>query len=1124
MGKRRKHDQIRDDESSSSDSKRYRSCHCHNRRMLSEGMSREGFSDTFCDAVIELKDVIRVKVATEEKFERKIKKLKQKREKDKNEHKEDIRILKEDFTILKEYFRILKESHEELRSKIQEMPKEGCAEVNHYDKSPSQRSQLSQSTRFRLVIENNVSRTIYKKESVETEDGGGHIKVVMYDGGNRIAPDHSLASARVDLVLIEGSFNEPKRGSWSKEEFEESIIKPRKGITRLVKNGTFDLTDGSCDHEGAIIMDNSQQREVKLGVMIAVHTEVRVLEGVSNPFKVQEGKTKKTASSKKRKKPSPVPTRNLVQTTSTHTAQHGQSPITPDEQHNLPPPVIQDVLQKSDRGKHTEFLTDDTAEDNRLNYPLAIVPQIVEGNGLNGNGQQLSQHIPMQILWQPASAHSMRNGQNYSLPQTGIQNPSQAAGYCPAYQPLLACEDQYTSFSNASSQLAFPNLSEYMTLNDIRQWTSIPEGEISVEHVHPLIVPSQIQETYGSFRCGQVLLQWDKPHVEPKEHWNFLDELMPLHSTQSRFYGESFPTTSLMDKAHKLLASNSSGDSVLKMITIITSRATQAPQRRGILIRPIEPYDSDADIFRPPVKKQRNAKYQLRFVNSVCNDYYTQEQIKSENGNLLKVALYDENNLVVTSGPLSSASVEVVLLHGDFNADGQDYWTSEEFSSCLVHPQSVEEPPALVGDCALALTDGETDLGNISFQISSFHARTGKFKMGVEIKNVREASAQEGITSPFLVRVRQGEESSRHRITSPEALLRVRMELPKQVCGPLQCDARENVCASPFGMVPSALQDQSSPERNDLVASRAEDDDSMVQSGSGVLLFPAPRPPSEQVQVPQPEPGLNCPRCNSTNTKFFNNNSLTQPHHFCRECGLGLGATATLGMTAVPAADCDIAGRAAGAPAPAAYVAAAAAMSTSTKPSTTACGTSALMSMSMVERARLAKVPQPEPGLKCPRCDSTNTKFCYFNNYSLTQPRHFCHTCGRSWTRGGALRSVRVGSRYSCHAKRSTKSKASAREPAAAAGTASSALTATTPNTTSCTGTAPPGFNQYSMFCTKSASPHSNWFADNFDPASPGFGSPARLLFPQQVLKGVDIGLQSGSGGDCEDGASSTTK
>ncbi|KAE8696691.1 OBF-binding protein 3, putative isoform 2 [Hibiscus syriacus] len=41
--------------------------------------------------------------------------------------------------------------------------------------------------------------------------------------------------------------------------------------------------------------------------------------------------------------------------------------------------------------------------------------------------------------------------------------------------------------------------------------------------------------------------------------------------------------------------------------------------------------------------------------------------------------------------------------------------------------------------------------------------------------------------------------------------------------------------------------------------------------------------------------------------------------------------------------------------------------------------------------------------------ESTNTKFCYFNNYSLTQPRHFCKTCRRYWTRGGALRNVPVG-------------------------------------------------------------------------------------------------------------------
>lgn len=47
--------------------------------------------------------------------------------------------------------------------------------------------------------------------------------------------------------------------------------------------------------------------------------------------------------------------------------------------------------------------------------------------------------------------------------------------------------------------------------------------------------------------------------------------------------------------------------------------------------------------------------------------------------------------------------------------------------------------------------------------------------------------------------------------------------------------------------------------------------------------------------------------------------------------------------------------------------------------------------------------------LKCPRCDSTNTKFCYYNNYNKSQPRHFCRACKRHWTKGGTLRNVPVG-------------------------------------------------------------------------------------------------------------------
>ncbi|GMI76502.1 dof affecting germination 1 [Hibiscus trionum] len=62
-----------------------------------------------------------------------------------------------------------------------------------------------------------------------------------------------------------------------------------------------------------------------------------------------------------------------------------------------------------------------------------------------------------------------------------------------------------------------------------------------------------------------------------------------------------------------------------------------------------------------------------------------------------------------------------------------------------------------------------------------------------------------------------------------------------------------------------------------------------------------------------------------------------------------------------------------------------------------------------MEAASRRTRPQNDQALNCPRCNSTNTKFCYYNNYSLSQPRHFCKTCRRYWTEGGSLRNVPVG-------------------------------------------------------------------------------------------------------------------
>ena len=52
---------------------------------------------------------------------------------------------------------------------------------------------------------------------------------------------------------------------------------------------------------------------------------------------------------------------------------------------------------------------------------------------------------------------------------------------------------------------------------------------------------------------------------------------------------------------------------------------------------------------------------------------------------------------------------------------------------------------------------------------------------------------------------------------------------------------------------------------------------------------------------------------------------------------------------------------------------------------------------------------KPDKILQCPRCNSMDTKFCYFNNYNVNQPRHFCKNCQRYWTAGGTMRNVPIG-------------------------------------------------------------------------------------------------------------------
>lgn len=171
---------------------------------------------------------------------------------------------------------------------------------------------------------------------------------------------------------------------------------------------------------------------------------------------------------------------------------------------------------------------------------------------------------------------------------------------------------------------------------------------------------------------------------------------------------------------------------------------------------------------------------------------------------------------------------------------------------------------------------------------------------------------------------------------------------------------------------------------------------------------------------------------------------------------------------------------------------------------------------SMADRARLAKIHQVDAVLKCPRCESTNTKFCYYNNYNLSQPRHFCKTCRRYWTRGGALRNVPVGG--GCRRnKRSKGNNTNASKshvaggsstPASANSSSNNGCTTTTTTTTNSNGNMVMGHLPTQFPFLSSLQHYSN--TNNSDYLSGGIGSHFGTS-PTSSLVAKNIGNSSSS-------------
>ena len=150
-----------------------------------------------------------------------------------------------------------------------------------------------QQPRYKLKFTSEVTEKIEKGQSIDIS-----VALVEYNNEDRTVEDEPLASATVELVVVNAEFNQhDNQYNWSREDFESNIKKARQpnsaaggvdqSVKSIVSNGRFNLAHGVKSHSGSKIFSNSSNKKVRLGVMVVSPTEERVLEGLSNPFFVR---------------------------------------------------------------------------------------------------------------------------------------------------------------------------------------------------------------------------------------------------------------------------------------------------------------------------------------------------------------------------------------------------------------------------------------------------------------------------------------------------------------------------------------------------------------------------------------------------------------------------------------------------------------------------------------------------------------------------------------------------------------------------------------------------------------------------------------------------------------------
>ncbi|XVF41795.1 hypothetical protein PTKIN_Ptkin01aG0309300 [Pterospermum kingtungense] len=164
------------------------------------------------------------------------------------------------------------------------------------------------------------------------------------------------------------------------------------------------------------------------------------------------------------------------------------------------------------------------------------------------------------------------------------------------------------------------------------------------------------------------------------------------------------------------------------------------------------------------IEASRERSLQLRFVGKLPSTIFTGSKVEAEDGNIIRIILVDPTSqIIVSSGPLSSIKVEIVVLNGEFGADEREDWTENEFNASVLREREGKRP-LVTGDLSVTLVDGVGTVDNVTFTDNSSWIRSRKFRLGARVvqRVSGEVTIREAMSEAFVVKDHRGELYKKH--------------------------------------------------------------------------------------------------------------------------------------------------------------------------------------------------------------------------------------------------------------------------------------------------------------------------------------------------------------------------